>query len=436
MPSPLRTAIEQICEEKNIPFGTVVTTIEAALAAAYRKDFGELNQNVKVEFDPDAGGMKVWDVKVVMEKPPDLPSEALAKEGENVLIGGGEIPRQARDDMKGVSIATAVTSPVEGGKVTVPEEPKFNPKFHFTPDEARVYKFDAAIGDEIRIPLAIPGEFGRMAAQTAKQVIQQKIREAEREAVYQEFKDKIGSILNVIVGRREGRNVIVEIGKTTAILPYEEQIERERYQPGIRIKVFLADVRPEARGPAIVVSRVRPEMVAKLFDAEIPEVHNAMIEIVAIAREAGSRTKVAVKSLVPNIDPIGSCVGQRGARIQTVIQELGGEKIDIIQWDADPARYISFALSPAKVRSVGLNEDDHRATVKVNEDQLSLAIGRGGQNVRLAARLTGWKIDISGAEAVLEAEGITQEETADQASKAVEASEASEASEANEAPNV
>jgi N utilization substance protein A len=399
MASPLRTAIEQICEEKNIPFETVVESIEAALAAAYRKDFGQLNQNVKVQFDPDTGSMKAWDVKVVMEKPIEetielsevsLASRDLAKPDKTSEINRAE-----------PSSPSSLTSP---GLPTELEAPKFNPKFHFTPEEARVHKPDAAIGDEIRIPLEIPGEFGRMAAQTAKQVIQQKIREAEREAVYEEFKDKVGSILNVIIGRREGRNVIVEIGKATAILPYEEQIERERYQPGIRMKVFVAEVRPEARGPAIVVSRVRPEMVALLFDAEIPEVHNKMIEIVAIAREAGSRTKVAVKSLAPNIDPIGSCVGQRGARIQTVIQELGGEKIDIIQWDPDPARYIGFSLSPAKVRSVELMGEEHRAIVKVNEDQLSLAIGRGGQNVRLAARLTGWKIDISGAEKVMEEE--------------------------------
>ncbi len=402
MSSPLRSAIDQICEEKNIPFQTVVETIEAALAAAYRKDFGEPDQNVKAEFDPDTGATKVWDVKVVMEKPPE--EEAVGEAGDQTI----EAKLPSRTDAKLLTVAaderSLASDVVAPTFPTEPEIPKFNPKFNFTPEEARVHKPDAVIGDEIRLPLEIPGEFGRMAAQTAKQVIQQKIREAERAAVYEEFKDKIGTLVNAIIGRREGRNVLVEIGKTSALMPPEEQIERERYQPGSRLKVFIAEVRPEARGPAIVVSRTRPEMVVQLFDAEIPEIHNAMIEIVAIAREAGSRTKVAVRSKVQNIDPIGSCVGQRGARIQTVIQELGGEKIDIIQWEEDTARFIGFALSPAKVRSVELLGEEHRAIVKVAEDQLSLAIGRGGQNVRLAARLTGWKIDISGAEKILEEE--------------------------------
>ena len=389
MSSPLRSAIEQICEEKNIPFETVLSTIEAALAAAYRKDFGEPNQNVVVEFDADTGGSKVWDVKTVMEKPPEEP-EALTDEGAT----------------------PQATETISAPAALEPEVPKFNPRFHLTPEEARVHNADAAIGDEIRISLPILAEYGRMAAQTAKQVIQQKLREAERESIYEEYKDKVGTTINVVIGRREGRNVLVEIGRTSALMPYEEQIERERYQPGARLKVFVAEVRTESRGPAIIVSRTRPEMVMKLFDAEIPEVHNGMIEIVAIAREAGSRTKVAVRSKAPNIDPIGSCVGQRGARIQTVIQELGGEKIDIIQWDEDASRYIGFALSPAKVRSVELIEDDHRAIVKVAEDQLSLAIGRGGQNVRLAARLTGWKIDIGGAEAILETEVAPETEAA------------------------
>lgn len=406
MSSPLRSAIDQICEEKNIPFATVVSTIEAALAAAYRKDFGNQNQNIKAEFDPDTGATKVWDVKVVMEKPVE---EESADPGSPSTSSGHEmlLPEQAKR-VEG-STKTAPASSAESGAPVEPEAPKFNSKFNFTPEEARVHKSDAVIGDEIRVVLEIPGEFGRMAAQTAKQVIQQKIREAERAAVYEQFKDKVGTLVNAVIGRREGRNVFVEIGKTSAIMPPEEQIERERYMPGSRIKVFIADVRPEARGPAILVSRTRPEMVAQLFDAEIPEVHNAMVEIVAIAREPGSRTKVAVRSKAPNIDPIGSCVGQRGARIQTVIQELGGEKIDIIQWEEDSARFIGFSLSPAKVRSVELLGEEHRAIVKVAEDQLSLAIGRGGQNVRLAARLTGWKIDISGAEKVLEEEGIPSE---------------------------
>ncbi len=412
MSSPLRTAIEQICEEKNIPFEIVVESIEAALAAAYRKDFGQPNQNVKVEFDPDTGGSRVWDVKVVMEKPVEVEEEQESGRTEAKLLGVGSEAKLPTGSLASVLPGSfaSVAAPVSPASPVEPEEPKFNPKFNLTPEEARVHRPEAAIGDEIRIPLEIPAEYGRMAAQTAKQVIQQKLREAEREAVYQEYKDKVGSVVSAVIGRREGRNVLVEIGRTAAFMPLEEQIERERYQPGARLKVFLAEVRAETRGPAIIVSRTRPEMVMSLFDAEIPEVHNGMIEIVAIAREAGSRTKVAVKSLAPNIDPIGSCVGQRGARIQTVIQELGGEKIDIIQWDEDTARYISFALSPAKVRSVELLGDEHRAIVKVAEDQLSLAIGRGGQNVRLAARLTGWKIDISGAEKILE-EGTTAEGT-------------------------
>ncbi len=274
------------------------------------------------------------------------------------------------------------------------KEPRFNPKLNLTPAEAQQYKKGAEVGDEIIIELPLPGDFGRMAAQTAKQVIIQKIREAERETIYQEFKGKEGEVIVGTIQRQEGYLVLVDFGRVTAILPPEEQIERDKYRPGSRLKFYVVSVATTAKGPEIVVSRSHPEIVRKLFATEVPEVGSGAIEIRAIAREAGYRSKIAVESKDDNIDPIGSCVGQRGIRAQTIISELGGEKIDIIEYNEDPARFIANALSPAKILNVEISEAGRLARVKVKEDQLSLAIGKNGQNVRLASKLTGWKIDI------------------------------------------
>jgi len=236
-----------------------------------------------------------------------------------------------------------------------------------------------------------------MAAQTAKQVIIQRLREAERDMVLNEFKDKEKEVITGVVQRREGRVILVDLGRSTGIILPEDQIKNERYSAGNRIKVYVREVNSTARGPEILLSRTSEEILRKVFYLEIPEVSNGLIEIKAVAREAGARSKVAVMATSENIDPIGSCVGQRGARIQTIIREIGGEKIDIIEYSDDIKQFIANALSPAKIESVELNEQDHKATVKVASDQLSLAIGKSGQNVRLAAHLTNWKIDIVGS---------------------------------------
>ncbi len=346
--SPILLAIQQICDEKNIPMSAVIETIEQALAAAYRKDFGQKNENIKVEFDATTGGSRVFDVKMVVDGP---------AEGEETI----------------------------------------NEKKELLLPDAKKIKKDAVVGDEIRTELQVPAEYGRMAAQTAKQVIIQRLREAEREVVFSEYKDKEGQVLLGTVQRVEGRTVFVDLGHTHAIMPYPEQISRERYTPGARVKVYVVSVQASSRGPEVIVSRTHPEIVRQLFTQEVPEIASGSVTIQSIAREAGSRTKIAVTSTEPNVDPIGSCVGQRGMRVQTVITELGGEKIDIIEWSDDSAKFISAALAPAKVISVQLDEVSHSARVEVAEDQLSLAIGRGGQNVRLAVKLAGWKIDIIGS---------------------------------------
>lgn len=361
--SPILLAIQQICEEKNIPVSAVIETIEQALAAAYRKDFGQKNENIKVEFDPETGDSKVFDVKVVVESP---------AEGEEII----------------------------------------NEKKEILLVDAKKIKKGVVVGDEIRTELKAPAEYGRMAAQTAKQVIIQRLREAERDVVFSEYKDKEGQVLLGTVQRVEGRTVFIDLGHTVAVMPYSEQIAREHYITGARVKVYLLTVNAAARGPEVIVSRTHPEIVRQLFFQEVPEIASGAVDIRAIAREAGSRTKIAVVSTEANVDPVGSCVGQRGMRVQTVINELGGEKIDIIEWSEDFIKFISAALSPAKVQSVILDEVNHTAKVEVAEDQLSLAIGRGGQNVRLAVKLTGWKIDIAGSlsgEVDLPAEGGGEE---------------------------
>ncbi len=396
--SDLSNAIKQICEEKNLDKDSVITTIESALSAAYRKDFGEKNQNIKVKFDPETGKSKVFDVKTVVE---DVPEEEL-----DPSTNSGQ---EKKDEQK--NPVPPVPSKAEGNategkpkktakdkteEITAPEEEerKFNPKTDLQISEAKKIKKTAKLGDEIKTKLEIPDAYGRMAAQTAKQVIVQRLREAEREMVFNEFKDKEKEVVSGVVQRREGRMVLVDLGKTVGFLPPEEQIYGENYNTGERVKIYIKEVRFGPKGSEVILSRTSEEILKKVFYLEIPEISNGLVELKAVAREAGSRSKVAVWTDSDNVDPIGSCVGQRGARIQTIISELGGEKIDIIQYDEDPGRFIANALSPAKVLSIETKEEEKKAIVKVQADQLSLAIGKSGQNVRLAARLTGWKIDI------------------------------------------
>ncbi|RJR31135.1 transcription termination/antitermination protein NusA [Candidatus Parcubacteria bacterium] len=370
--SQVLNAIKQICDEKGISLESVIETIEAALAAAFRKDFGNKMQNIKVEFDPNTTKFKVFDVKTVVE---DVPEEVLAEL---------EQKETKKEDAKRENKTTEETE----------EEKKFNPKTEIQISEAKKLKKDAKLEDVIKTELKVPGDFGRMAAQTAKQVITQKIREAERETLFHEFKAKEGDLVMATVQRHEGRVVLVDLGRTTAIMPQEEQIIRERYSPGDHIKVYILSVEQTTKGPSIIISRSHPNIVKKLFELEIPEIASGTVEIKGIAREAGARSKVAVWTDQENIDPIGSCIGQRGARVHTIISELKGEKIDIILYDDDPQVYIKNSLSPAKILEIKINDKEKTSLATVAEDQLSLAIGKSGQNVRLAAKLTGWKIDI------------------------------------------
>ncbi len=354
----LISIIDEVCQEKNLSKEKVLEAIEAALATAYRKDFGSKDQNIKVKLDLKTGQIEVFDLKTIVE---DLPEES--------------------DNKK--------------KKKLVEERRRFNPKKEITLSEARKIKKDAKVGDEIKFKLPIPTGFGRVAAQAAKQVIIQKLREAERDILYQEFKEKEGMVISGIIQRKERKNVLIDLGKITAILPYYEQIKKEEYLPGQKIKVYVLEVKQVPRGPEIVVSRSRPEILKELFKSEIPEVANKIVEIKAIAREPGVRSKVAVETKEKGIDPVGTCIGTRGSRIQTIIAEIGGEKIDIIEYSENPTKFISNALLPAKVSSVKIIDEEKKiALVKVKPDQLSLAVGRGGQNVRLASILTGWKIEI------------------------------------------
>lgn len=361
--SPIAQALHEIADQKGLDFEVVLGTLEAALAAAYRKDFGDKNQNIVVQYNPETGAMRVFDVKTVVE------DQELPEEGEDVVV-------EPQFDEEGNEIR------------------RFNPKTEMMLKDALLTKDDVLLGDVISTELEMHTDFGRMAAQTAKQVITQKLREAERNAVYDEFKSKEHTIMVGTVGRREMRHILVDIGRTTAILPVEEQVRGENYRTGARMKFYITRVGITPRGTEIVLSRAHSELIKDVFTNEIPEVATGVVKIQGVVREAGNRAKVAVSTDDESIDPIGACIGQRGTRIQTIIQELGGEKIDLIEYSTDPVAYISAALSPAKVSKVEIEEKEKMAFVTVAPDQLSLAIGRGGQNVRLAARLTGWKINV------------------------------------------
>ena len=417
--SEISTAIKHICEEKGLSYEAVLTTIESALAAAYRKDYGQKNQNIIVEFDPETAKSKVYDLKNVVEDMPEVEEE----DGDPSASSGQEVKGEFKKEKKESDSKKKDKDKKDKGKkdkeddkeekgeeiIKEEEERKFNPKLELQISDAKLLKKTAKVGDEIRTKLEIPASYGRMAAQTAKQVIIQRLREAEREMIFNDFKDKEREVIGGLVQRREGRFVLVDLGKSTGVLPQEEQISGEIYKPGDRIKVYVKEVSLKARGPEIILSRTSDEILKKIFYLEIPEISNGLIEIKAVAREAGSRSKVAVSTESDNVDPIGSCVGQRGARIQTIISELGGEKVDIIDYDEDSIKFIMNALSPAKILSIELNEDNKKARVKVSNDQLSLAIGKGGQNARLAAKLTGWKIDIV-EDKELEEDGVVESE--------------------------
>ncbi|MBP9718005.1 transcription termination/antitermination protein NusA [Candidatus Gracilibacteria bacterium] len=338
MQSQFLAAINQLCDEKNLPRDVVLETVKAALRAAYRKDYGNRDQNIDVDLDGASGNITVYMLKMVVEN------------------------------------------------VEVPEQ-------EMTVDEAKKFKKDPKIGDEIRIDVT-PIGYGRIAAQSAKQVIIQRLQEAERDIMYITFKDRENELLNALVHRVERNQVFIDLDKITTILPYDQQIPGEKYFGGQRIKIYLDKVIKTTKGPQLLISRTHPSLVRKLLELEIPEIKGGLVEIKAIARLPGVRCKVAVYSSDPKVDPIGSCVGQKGVRVQNVTEELNGERIDVIQWYDSPTKFIAAALSPAKIVFIGIDDSGRRASVYVAQDQRPLAIGKQGQNVRLASQLSGFEIDI------------------------------------------
>lgn len=370
----LSLLIDHISQEKGLPKERVFEMVEQSLAAAYKKEFGKKGQVVKAKLDPKTGKTEFWQVKTVVT--------------EDMIYSEAELEElRAKQEAGTFSMKEEEEVPSEDKKV------RFNPERHLMVEEAKKIKKDAKPGDEIELKLDSKIEYGRIAAQTAKQVILQKIREAERETVLGEFKSKEGELVSGVVQRLEGNMVLIDLGKTLGVLPREEQVPGEFYRPGLRLKFYCLQVQDTPRGPQILLSRAYPKLISKLFELEVPEIAGGGLEIKALAREPGSRSKVGVASKADGVDAVGSMVGQRGTRVSAVINELGGEKIDIIEWAEDPAMFISNALSPAKVLQVEI-EPRNKAIAIVAEDQLSLAIGREGQNVRLAAKLTGWKIDV------------------------------------------
>ncbi|MDD5626307.1 MAG: transcription termination factor NusA [Patescibacteria group bacterium] len=382
MASPILAAIDQICQEKKLSKEQVVGAIEQALSAAYRRDFGQKNQDVRVEFDPETAKMQVFDIKTVVE---DLPEEEISADIEE----GEKEEKKKKKTIKKSKKSEEEVLPVE------PQEEKhFNPRTELQLSDAKKISKKYKIGDIIKTELEIHSDFGRIAAQTAKQVIVQRLKEIERSTVFQNYKSQEKQVVDAVVQRLERNVILVDLQDATAVLPYTEQVQEERYYPGQKIKVYILMVSETNKGPEIIVSRRHPDILKELFKSEIPEIASGTVEIKVIAREAGSRSKIAVFTSEKNLDPIGSCIGQKGARIQTIISEIGGEKIDIIEYSDDPQKFIANALAPAKTVSLKIDEKNKEVSVKVRKNQLSLAIGRAGQNVRLASRLTGYKIEV------------------------------------------
>lgn len=337
MSAELIQALEQLEKEKGIEKEVLIEAIEAALISAYKRNFGS-TQNVKISIDRESGDVRVFALKRVSSSPED-----------------------------------------ENGDISLEEAKKINIEY----EEEDIAEIEVT-----------PRKFGRIAAQTAKQVVMQRIREAERGIIFDEYYNKEGDIVTGIIQRSERKNVIIDLGKTEAVMGPSEQTVGEEYRFNDRIKTYIVEVKKMPKGPQIMVSRTHPGLVKRLFELEVPEIHDGTVEIRSISREAGSRTKIAVFSRDPNVDPVGACVGQKGTRVQAIVDELRGEKIDIIKWSSSPEEYIASSLSPAKVVRVDAGEDGRSARVIVPDFQLSLAIGKEGQNARLAAKLTGWKIDI------------------------------------------
>lgn len=392
----LKRAIDQIAEEKNISAEQILSAIEDSIAAAYKKEYDRRGDIVKAKFDVKSGDVKFWQVKVVVDETTVDMSEPEPSVVSTEASGMKKSPRLNDEERL----------------------PRYNPDRHILLEEAKKIKSDVELGEELTFPLESHSDFGRIAAQTAKQVILQKIREAERDSIINEYKDKEGQIVSGIVQRYERGNVYVDLGRAVGVMFFNEAIPGERYQSGDRLRFYVLAVQEETRNPGIILSRAHPKFISQLFVTEVPEIADEAVEIKSIAREAGSRTKVALASNVEGVDPVGSAVGQKGTRVMTVSNELGQEKLDIVEWSEDPVVFVTNSLSPAKVKLVEILPR-REAKAFVAEDQLSLAIGKGGQNVRLAAKLTGWKIDVRSQEnpdetqAKAEASGEMAEEEAD-----------------------
>lgn len=394
----INSVLDQMEDERGVSREKMLDAIEQALATAYKKEFGKRGQIIRCRFDITSGATTFDQIKIVVDES---------------MVRMEEAPEESPEDDRRPHVEE---EPVMGedGELRV----RFDPEKHILIDSARLIKRDVALGDELIFPLEAKDDFGRIAAQTAKQVIIQKIREAEKESALSEFGQKEGDIVVGHVQRFERGNLYIDLGRVTGVMPYDEQIPGERFKPGERIRALLLAVEETPRGIFLKLSRSHPDFLEKLFAIEAPELQSSAVEVKAIAREAGSRSKIAVFANDAHIDPVGSMVGQRGVRVSTVMSELGGEKIDIIEWSADPALFIEDALSPAEVLSVEIvesgdesGENRGKAVVTVAPDQQSLAIGRGGQNVRLAAKLTGWKIDIVSTQKDTEDEKDDEDET-------------------------
>lgn len=393
------SAITQIAEEKGIPQEKVIETIETALAAAYKKEYGKRGQIVKAKLNPKTGKVKFWQVKTVVDK--------------DMIYSEKELEELRAKREQGMESPEESSFLGEEGAKKV----RFNEERHIMIEDARKINPEVKPGEELTFDLEQKEDYGRIAAQTAKQVILQKIREAERDTILAEYKEKEGQIISGIIQRVEPRNVYFDIGKTVAVLPKEEQIPGEFYRPGQRMRVYCLSVQDSLRGPSVTVSRAYPKFLSKLFEMEVPEIAAGSVVIKSIAREPGSRSKIAVASEQEGVDPIGAMVGQRGTRVMAVINELGGEKIDIIQYSEKPEEYIANALSPAKAIEIKIMPKNTALAI-VPEEQLSLAIGKEGQNVRLAAKLTGWKIDVRAPAGSEEKSEEKKEETPENAERA------------------
>jgi N utilization substance protein A len=355
--------LKEIAEERGIPFERVLESLEQALASAYKKEYGKKGQIIKCKIDLKKGSFSFWQIKKVVTEDMILKDKEEPKEGE--------------------------------------EKIKFNPEKHILLEEAKKINKEIKAGEDLILPLKEEKEFSRIAAQTAKQVILQKIKEVEKETTFKEYKEKEDKVVMGVVQKVDKKNVLVNVGKVIGILPKEEQVPGEFYRPGQRMKVYIKKVELTSKGPMIILSRAYPKLVSRLFEAEVPEIQQGIIQIESIAREPGSRTKIAVSSKKKEIDPVGAVVGHRGTRVQVVINELGGEKIDVIEYSEDPSKYIANSLSPAKVVEVKILPKNI-AKVFVLPEQLSLAIGKDGQNVRLASKLTNWRIEVEALKPQLE----------------------------------